>query len=707
MEGSSRPLGDSRVQQPSNYPNQRSSMYQDRSNSIPISGVQGRHDRSHGRENPSRVGGISWKGDKYSRQLQEDPFNPYSSSILHHADRIHPDSDEEDSSDDSYSSNGSGSETAAPNPRSGKSPGSRGTYKTRSTAPSIPVPALPPLDIYRGSSNPSGLSKSKSQQPWVAEPSGSKAKESVRLPAQPSQDTQGRGADTDFVGGSRPSGISRAMSQQPWVGQLAASSDSQSRSGHKEKEGTRALGQPSSNRPDPLGRGADTDFVVGSYRGKAGGGISGYPTDSLSRLGNSEKESARSSGQPSSSRPNRRDRGADTDFVVGSYRGEPGGGISGHPSDSQSRLGPEENESARLSMQPSSRRLDAQDRGADTDFVVGSGILGHPSDSQSCSGNKEKENPRLLGEPSSSRQEPQVRETDVDYGTVGQGSVGGYRGEASGGASGQPRPWTGKPAPALAPSSMQQPSGRQPEYTSSRPPPNPTTSIPRRQEDSPSYNTRGSGWGGSQPADPSRTTPYGAFPHTQTPQYVAQYSHPSQTQGSLGSQRPGNTWDGGSSRPSGGRDSSSNPSTGATGSYPWGGQPTGAPPGKSTHPPHRVYFPSISASKILTTIHREIDRCPAHESNPSSLTVFFVFLASFHLFLNIFLKELPILATGLSTQLGWWRGGYRSVNMAIFFGLWLKTILLEAQSFTTTSTHPSMQRGLPVRVFLFMITTSR
>ena len=838
------------AQHPSNYPDQRSSIYQDRSNSIPIPGVQDRHDPSHDWD-PSRVGGASWKGDGYSRQ---NMFNPYSSSSQHSADRVHPGSDEEESSDDSYSSNGSGSETAAPNPRSGKGAGSRGTYKTRSTAPSIPAPTLPPLDIYHGLSNPSGLSKSKSQQPWVAEPSGYKERESTRLPAQSTsnrQDTRGRGADTEFVVGSYrgevgggPSGlsisktmsqqpatssdsqsrsglsISKAMSQQAWVGQSAASSDSQSRSGHKE-EGARASGQSSSNRPDPLGRGVDTDFVVGSYRGEAGGGLSGLPTDYQSRSGNRDKESARSSGQPSSSRPDRRDRGADTEFVVGSYRGEPGGGISGHPSDSQSRSGNKEKESARsrreesrvrgtdedyvaggqglvgghrgeagggisghpsdsqsrsshkekestrlpmqpsssrqhprdrgadtefgvgsylgdagggisghpsdsqsrsgnkekestrsrreesrvrginedyvaggqgsvggrgeagggisghpsdsqsrsgykekesarLPMQPSSSRQDPRGKGADMDFVVGSyrgeaggGISGHPSDSQSRSGNKEKESARSLGQPNSSRQEPRVRETDADYGTGGQGSVGGYRGEASAGASGQPQPWTGKPTPALAPSSTHQPSGRQPEYTSanrspyaerenrssiammgttehsSRPPPNPTTSISHRQEeDSPPYNTRGSGWGSSQP-DPSRTTPYGAFSPTRPPQPAAQYQHPSQAQGSLGSQRPESTWDGGSSRPSGGRDLSSNPSAGATGSYPWGGQPTGALPGKSTHAPHCVYFSSISASKILTTIRSGFDRRLIHESNPSLLTVFFCLASLF------------------------------------------------------------------------------
>jgi hypothetical protein len=108
---------------------------------------------------------------------------------------------------------------------------------------------------------------------------------------------------------------------------------------------------------------------------------------------------------------------------------------------------------------------------------------------------------------------------------------------------------------------------------SSRSPPNPTTSIPqRKEEDNPPYNTRGSGLGregSSQPADPSRTKPYGPYSPTDTtrsPQYEAPYTHPT------------------------GRNPSSNPSVGATGSHPWGGQPTGPPPGWSAHPPHRVFF---------------------------------------------------------------------------------------------------------------------
>jgi hypothetical protein len=300
--------------------------------------------------------------------------------------------------------------------------------------------------------------------------------------------------------------------------------------------------------------------------------------------------------------------------VVGSYRGEPGGGISGHPSDSQSRLGHKEKESARASMQPNSSHPDPRGRGADTDFGVGShpggGIPGRPSDSQTRSGHKEKESAR---QQSSNLQDARFRGTDADYGTSGQG----YRGEASGRASG---------APTLAASSTQQPSERQPEYTtggsnrtpyaerdnrgstipnatmgttahSSKSPPNPMTSIPQRKEEGrPPYNARGSGSGreGSNQPDPSRTTLHGAVPPTRPPPPEARYSHPSQVQGSLGSQRQENTWDGGLSRPSGGRDSSSNPSAGSTASHPWGGQPTGTPPGLSVHPPHRVSFsPSL------------------------------------------------------------------------------------------------------------------
>jgi hypothetical protein len=131
---------------------------------------------------------------------------------------------------------------------------------------------------------------------------------------------------------------------------------------------------------------------------------------------------------------------------------------------------------------------------------------------------------------------------------------------------------------------------------SSRSPPYLTTSIPQREEDDSSpYNTQGSGWGregSSQLADPSRTNHYGPYSPTDTtrpPQYEAPYSHPSQVQGSLGSQRLENTWGAESSRP-GVWGPSSNSAVEATGSHPWGGQPTGPPRGWPANPPHRVFF---------------------------------------------------------------------------------------------------------------------
>jgi hypothetical protein len=131
----------------------------------------------------------------------------------------------------------------------------------------------------------------------------------------------------------------------------------------------------------------------------------------------------------------------------------------------------------------------------------------------------------------------------------------------------------------------------------SRSAPNPTTSIPQRKEDdSPPYNTRGSGWGregSSQPADPSRTKPYGPYSPTDTtrsPQYEAPYTHPSKVQGSVGSQRAENTWGAESSRPTS-RNPSSNPFVDTTGSHPLGGQPNAPLPGWSANPPHRVFSP--------------------------------------------------------------------------------------------------------------------
>ena len=170
IEGRSR-LGDLRVQHSSSRPDP------DSSHSIPQPTVRPRHDYTH-----NRPKGI--------------PLIPYSSSSRHPADRVDRSSqrrDEEDSSDDSCSNDGSGSETAAPSPRSRRGIRSRGDYKTRSKAPSVLT--RPPLDNDHGSSDSSDLSKLKSQQPWVAEPSGYKEKESAQLPAHLTssrQDPRGR-----------------------------------------------------------------------------------------------------------------------------------------------------------------------------------------------------------------------------------------------------------------------------------------------------------------------------------------------------------------------------------------------------------------------------------------------------------------------------------------------------------------------------------
>jgi len=280
IEGSNRP-SEPRVQHSSNSPDRHSpSILQptiyarhSHSHSMPMPMVQPRHDYSPGWEDPSRVDRESWKADKYFRKPQKHMFNPYSSSSRHPADRVDPSSrrrDEEDSSDDSDSSAGSGCEIAAPSHRLER--GIRSTVDHK-TAPSILTRS--PLDTYHGSSDPSGLSKSKSQQSWVAEPSGYE-KESARLPAH-----------------------------------------------------------LTSSRQDSRGRRTDTDPVVGSYRGGAGDGISGHPRGSQTRSGNKEKESARSLRQPSSSHQEPRVRETDADYgtggqgSVGGYRDEAGGRTSG------------------------------------------------------------------------------------------------------------------------------------------------------------------------------------------------------------------------------------------------------------------------------------------------------------------------------------------------------------------------------------------
>jgi len=65
-------------------------------------------------------------------------------------------------------------------------------------------------------------------------------------------------------------------------------------------------------------------------------------------------------------------------------------------------------------------------------------------------------------------------------------------------------------------------------------------------------------------------------------------------------------------------------SVGVMGSDSRGGQPTSTPPGWPAHPAYRV-FSSVSAPKILTTVHNRFDHCLAHKRNPSSLTIFCLF----------------------------------------------------------------------------------
>jgi hypothetical protein len=92
-------------------------------------------------------------------------------------------------------------------------------------------------------------------------------------------------------------------------------------------------------------------------------------------------------------------------------------------------------------------------------------------------------------------------------------------------------------------------------------------------------------------------------------------------------------------------------SVGAMGSDSRGGQPTGPQSGWS----HRV-FSSISAPKFLTIVHSGFDRCPAHEGEPSSLTIFFCLCRVF--LLTCLQQELPraTLAPDFPTWFGWWRG---------------------------------------------------
>ena len=545
-EGSSRP-GDPRVQRSSQRSDPRSS------HSIPQSMAQDHHGYPYNRNRKDSSRMENSKGDKYSRKPSKDMFNSYLSSS-HHTDSLRSISystsqlrGKEDSGDASDSSSGSGSETASLRPHLGKA--------------------------IRGRGSPSGLSKSKLQQTWVAEPSGSKERESARSSVQQSssrRDTRARRTNKDYVAGGQ--GFSGSYPSEGGGEMSGHLNDSQNRSSYKERGNARPSVWQSSSRQDSRARRTDDDFVaggqglVGTYQGEGGGpsGLSKVTSqrpwgggqlaasgDSQTRSGHKGKERDRSSTQQSSSRPVPRSRGGGQG-LVGSHRGAVGGGISGHPNDSQTRSGYRERESARSS---------AQQR--------------------------------------SSRQDPRITENDENYVADGQAMSGGSNGI----------PYTEQDHPA---SNTSTETISATEHSPRRSGPYP---IPRRKEDSPPRNTRVwgrlvntvaaaiitafalRGWrteGSSQPEDPSHTKPDSpSLPLTNTtqlPQHEASHSHPSQAQGSSGSQLPENIWGAESSRPSG-RDSRSKPSVGATESDPSDGQPTAPPPGWSANSPHRVFFP--------------------------------------------------------------------------------------------------------------------
>jgi len=524
-------------------------------------------------QDPSRVERESLKGDKYSLEPPQDPFNPYSySSTSHPTDHVNPRTSptssystsqhrqEEEGGSSNESESNSGSETEAPSPR--MTIRGRGDAKSRSKT--VPIPIRLPLD---GSSDPSAMSISQSS-----------AQQGSSRP-----DPRVGGTNADYApigyrgeGSGAPSGLSRAMSQQPWVGgQLASSSERKSHSGHQEKESAR------SSRRESRARGMDEDFV-GSYRGEEPqGGQPISPSDSQTRWSQKERESRMSAPQ-SSSFQDPQSRATVSDYVPGGqggYRGEGSGGPSAlaKAMSQQTRQPAASDErQSRSSHQEKGARSSSQEsraRGMDEDYVRSY----RDEESQSRTGGQPispRDSQTRWSQRQSSRQGPQSWGTDKDYGSVNRIPYA----ERDNGSS----TTTGHTL-----STTPHPPG---------PPLIPKTSVPqRKEEESPSYNTRGSSWGregSSQPVEPSRTKPHGSYLPTDTirpPQYESQYSNPSQVQGSLGSQRTENTWMGDPSRPSGG-DSSSNPSIGATGSNFFRGRQPGVPPGWAGNPPHRVFF---------------------------------------------------------------------------------------------------------------------
>ena len=173
-----------------------------------------RHDYSYDSdwEDSSQMERESLKGDKYSPKLPKAmyPYLSISSSYPNSQPRRGAGSSDES---DSSSGSDSGSETDSLTPHMGE--GVRGRDQRMRCNASF-ISTRPPLDTYQGSSDPSGLSKSKSQQP-----SNYTENEGARLPIQrsASRDTQGSGADIDFVVGSCGSEVGGG---HPWSGHAAA-----------------------------------------------------------------------------------------------------------------------------------------------------------------------------------------------------------------------------------------------------------------------------------------------------------------------------------------------------------------------------------------------------------------------------------------------------------------------------------------------------
>ena len=188
------------------------------------------------------------------RRVDRESWNGYSSSSRHLADRV-------DKSPGLFGSDSEDSDSSGVR--------SRGDHKIPSLA--APIPIRPSLDTYHVSPDPSDLSKSKSQGPWVAEPSGYKsARLSTQYRSSSHQDPWGRnqdswGRDQDSWSGDQDSW---GRGQDSWSGdQVSWGGEGDSWGGDEDSWG----GDEDSwgRNQDPWDRGAYT------VRSEVGGGLSG------------------------------------------------------------------------------------------------------------------------------------------------------------------------------------------------------------------------------------------------------------------------------------------------------------------------------------------------------------------------------------------------------------------------------------------------